>query len=72
MDILQLTIVFAGFVMVAAVLFMFAHYGTERRRRRRLSRLSHYEPTWKRHRFEYGLAGFTNRQCRGHCTIRPA
>jgi hypothetical protein len=50
MDILQMTILFAGFVMVVAVLFMFAHYRTERRRRPRLSRLSHYEPAWKRHR----------------------
>ena len=54
MDILQMTILFAGFVMVVAVLFMFAHYRTyrtERRRRPRLSRLGHYEPAWKRHRF---------------------
>jgi hypothetical protein len=51
MDIPQMTIVLAGFVMVAAVLFMFAHYRTERRRRGRLGRLSHYQPAWKRHRF---------------------
>jgi hypothetical protein len=51
MDILQITIIFAGLVMVVAVLFMFAHYQTERRRRRHPSRLCHYEPAWKRHRF---------------------
>jgi hypothetical protein len=51
MDILQMTILFAGFVMVVAVLFMFAHYQTERRRRLHLSRLRHYEPAAKRHRF---------------------
>jgi hypothetical protein len=51
MDIFHMTVVFAGFVMVVAVLFIFAHDRTERRRRLRLSRLSHYEPARKRHRF---------------------
>jgi hypothetical protein len=43
MDAFRLTICFAGFAMIAAVLFVVVHYRTERLRKRRLSRLSEYD-----------------------------
>lgn len=52
MDAVGMTVGFAGFVMVVAVLFIVEHYRRERRRRRILSHLRHYESgLLRRHRY---------------------
>jgi|KBSMisStandDraft_5_1062788.scaffolds.fasta_scaffold5935873_1 hypothetical protein len=43
MDAHLLTVCFAGFAMLVAVLFIVVHYRTERVRKRRLSRLNEYD-----------------------------